>query len=74
MTDQEKATDIVRCKDCIHCGHADTSNLLWGVRPMPVFPDDKCPCQCDDYYYSWLPDPDWFCANGERRTSWDAAD
>jgi len=69
LEEQEKATDIVRCKDCIHCGHADPSRLLWGEEPMPVFPDDKCPCQCDDYYYSWLPDPDWFCANGERRAS-----
>lgn len=39
---------------------------------MPVFPDDKCPCQCEDPYYSWLPDPDWFCANGERRVGGDA--
>lgn len=23
----------------------------------------KCPCQCEDEYYSWLPQDDWFCAN-----------
>ena len=20
-----------------------------------------------DYWYSWMPEDDWFCANGERR-------
>ncbi len=74
MTDQEKASDIVRCKECIHCGHEDTSELIWGAIPKLVFPDDICPCQCDDYFYSWLPDPDWFCANGERRASGDDQD
>lgn len=54
--------ELVRCKDCKH-------------RPiMPedyengfdlVFPDEKCPCQCEDGWYSWMPDDDWFCANGE---------
>lgn len=56
--------EIVRCKDCKH-------------RPVKTkddkgrfdlkFPDYKCPCQCDDYYYSWYPSDDWFCAEGERR-------
>lgn len=56
--------DIVRCEYCIH-------------RPIdPVgdnnpedfeHPDDICPCICTDYFYSWMPEDDWFCANGERR-------
>ena len=28
---------------------------------------ERCPAVCADYYYSWEPAPDWFCANGERR-------
>ena len=27
----------------------------------------QCPCQCTgDPYYSWDPDDEWFCADGER--------
>ena len=31
------------------------------------FPDDKCPCKCEDYLYSWKPSDDWFCKNGEQK-------
>lgn len=60
----ETVGDLVRCKDCKH-------------RPIKPddyengfdleFPDGKCPCQCDDGWYSWYPKDDWFCADGERR-------
>ena len=55
--------DIVRCKDCKHRpimpdDHTDGFDLK--------FPDGKCPCQCDDGWYSWYPSDDWFCADGER--------
>lgn len=53
--------DIVRCKDCKH-------------RPKKVedsrwleFPDYTCVCQCDDPWYEWMPDDDFYCAYGERR-------
>lgn len=58
------AVPVVRCKDCKHRpidkgGHGHGNELL--------FPDDGvCPGQCDDPWYSWLPDDNWFCANGER--------
>lgn len=30
----------------------------------------QCPCQsAGDPYYTWDPDNDWFCADGERRCS-----
>lgn len=64
LKEQESEVAIVRCKDCIY-------------RPKTVeghhgtyydFPHEgKCPCQCDDDWYSWMPDDDWFCANGERK-------
>ena len=55
------AIEVVRCKDCIHkpTGTRNKHDM--------EFPDDICPCQCEDYWYSWMPDDDWFCANGERR-------
>ena len=55
------AEPVVRCKDCIHKPRG-TRN-----KHDMEFPDEICPCQCDDYWYSWMPYDDWFCANGERR-------
>lgn len=48
------STEIVRCRDCCH-------------RPTDewCYDDDLCPCQIEDVCYSWIPDDDWFCANGE---------
>lgn len=59
---------LVRCKDCIH---KPTGS---GANHDITFPkqDYKCPCRCDDDWYSWMPDDDWFCANGERREDADS--
>lgn len=59
----DKKQELVRCKDCKHRpimpdDHTDGFDLK--------FPDGKCPCQCDDGWYSWYPSDDWFCADGER--------
>ena len=54
---------VVRCKDCIHA--PDLSELR--IAPKIYFPDDICPMQCDDPWYSMQPDPDWWCANGQAR-------
>lgn len=58
------AVEVVRCKDCKH-RPTDTGGHNYG-RDME-FPDEVCPCQVDDCWYSWMPDDDWFCANGERK-------
>lgn len=50
----------VRCNDCKHRPTGTNRDDL-------VFPDDKCPCQCEDFWYSWKPSDDWFCGNGERK-------
>lgn len=57
------AVEVVRCKDC---KHKPTGS---GVNHDIEFPeqDYRCPCSCEDDWYSWMPDDDWFCANGERR-------
>lgn len=52
--------EIIRCKDCKHKPTRDSDGEL-------KFPTYRCPCHCDDYYYSWMPKDDWFCANAERR-------
>jgi hypothetical protein len=63
------AVQVVRCKDCKHRpkrleeGKGEGFNL--------EFPDDnfKCPCHCDDGWYNWMPDDNWFCGDGERKES-----
>ena len=53
--------EVVRCKDC---KHRPTGT---GVNHDVEFPDAICPCQCyDDYWYSWMPSDDWYCADGEK--------
>ena len=59
-TKQEAIRELVRCKDCKHRPTGTNRDDL-------EFPDDKCPCQCEDYWYSWKPSDDWFCGNGERK-------
>lgn len=62
IDDQPEA--VVRCKDCIHRPTGDAYNHDL------EFPnsDYKCPCRCEDNWYSWMPGDNWYCANGERRT------
>lgn len=52
--------EVVRCKDCKHRPTGSNRDDL-------EFPDDKCPCQCEDYWYSWKPADEWYCGNGERK-------
>jgi hypothetical protein len=68
LKEMPKRGEIVRCGDCKYKPH-------WDERVSEedrdgfdiIFPVDyKCPCQCDDGWYSWMPDGDWFCADGER--------
>lgn len=59
-------SEIVRCKDCIH---RPTGT---GANHDLEFPDDECPCQCEDYWYSWMPQDDWYCADGKRKETEDA--
>ena len=51
------AVSVVRCKNCKH-------RPIGTNRDDLEFPDDKCPCKCEDYWYSWKPSDDWFCGNG----------
>ena len=69
MIRDAEAVEVVLCKDCKY------RPVLHDVSEYGLkFPDEyKCPCQCDDGYYSWMPEDDWYCANGERREH-DAAD
>ena len=52
--------EVVRCKDCVHRPKGTNKHDL-------EFPDYVCPCQCDDFWYSWMPPDDWWCASGKRK-------
>ena len=66
-TKQEVVEELVRCKDCKY-RPIDTGTHQYGQELE--FPNEgKCPCQCDDNWYSWMPNDEWFCASGERRTN-----
>lgn len=47
--------DIVRCKDCKH-NPKRTNDLAYG----------RCVCCCEDDWYGYVPDDDFFCGRGER--------
>lgn len=66
---EDRDLEIVRCKDCKHRPKKPDWETYEDGGDIE-FPDEKCPCQCSsDRYYSWYPDDDWFCAEGERRGS-----
>ena len=52
--------ELIRCKDCKHRPTGIDRHDL-------IFPDEVCPCGCDDYWYSWAPEDDFFCGRAERR-------
>ena len=58
---------IVYCIDCkhrpsIHPGYEECYDGF-GIE----FPDNVCPCQCEDGWYNWMPKDNWFCAKGEKK-------
>ena len=59
------AVPIVRCQECAHAPVVDGQcEDGFDIK----FPDEICPCQCTgDGWYNYIPDPNWFCADGERK-------
>lgn len=57
-------SEVVMCKDCIHKPIINDPRAIGGFGLR--FPDFKCPCRCDDPYYSWMPNDNWFCGNCEK--------
>lgn len=59
---------VVLCRDCIYApiGNQDGADLEW---PCDDFPErNPCPFKCEDRWYSRKPAPDFFCANGIKRS------
>lgn len=58
--------DVVHCKKCIHRPCIVNKNDLYVYGPN--YDDETCPCLCGDSFYSYIPDDNFYCAYGERRT------
>jgi len=59
---------VVLCRDCIYApiGNHDGADLEW---PRDDFPErNSCPLKCEDRWYSRKPAPDFYCANGVKRS------
>jgi hypothetical protein len=59
-------TKVIRCKDCKHRPYKDERGHI-----VPPEEDEECsPCPCvddGDWYYNYIPEDDWYCANGEPK-------
>ena len=59
------AIPVVRCMNCKH-RPTDKRDIYGDHTGFSIeFPDDRCPCQCEDGWYNWYPEDNWYCANGE---------
>jgi hypothetical protein len=57
---------IVYCKDCIH---RPTKEEVDEPRDILHFPDNTCPFQCEDNWYSKYPPDYFFCGYGKDKNS-----
>jgi len=65
-SDRDK--ELVRCKDCKHRPKEPNFETYESGFDLEFPEGSKCPCRCcGDEWYSWYPDDDWFCADGERK-------
>ena len=55
--------ELDRCKNCRHRPKREREDATGFALE---FPDNQCPCQCDDGWYSWYPPDNWYCPIGER--------
>ena len=64
----EDVQPVTHCKDCVYRPYYEPSDSK--SASDLVFPDYRfnlCPCRVEDFWYSWMPDDDWFCAYGKRK-------
>ena len=61
--------DVVRCKDCKYKPYSvDGKQTGFSVHP-PDNEAERCPCLCEDGWYSWVPDDEYYCGYGKRRNN-----
>lgn len=62
--------DIVTCGECKHRPiKDDPDGADYGFNIVaPTDGDDLCPCLVEDGWYSWMPEDNFYCGRGERRS------
>ena len=61
--------EVVRCKDCKHKPNGYTDDDVLRYPNFPHEESNPCPCQVyEDKWYSWIPNDDFYCSFGERRS------
>ena len=61
------AVPVVRCRDCKHRPKEPDWKTYESGFDLEFPEGSKCPCRCcGDEWYSWYPEDDWYCADGER--------
>lgn len=71
----DRPQELVRCKNCKYRPELKLYSDKRGNFTAVKFPEEsKCPCQCEDFFYSWYPSDDWFCANGKPKEENDGED
>lgn len=62
--------DIVTCGECKHRPiKDDPDGEDYGFNLVgPNEEDDVCPCLVEDGWYSWMPEDNFYCGRGERRS------
>jgi len=65
----KELVEIVRCKNCIHRPiKGEDTHDIDPPKNSSGYVDYTCPClNEDDYWYSWYPSDEWFCANGKAK-------
>ena len=62
------AQEVVRCRECKHRPKEPNFETYESGFDIEFPEGSKCPCKCSgDEYYSWYPEDNWFCADGERK-------
>ena len=65
----KELVEIVRCKNCIHRPiKGEDTHDIDPPKDSRGYEDYTCPClNEDDYWYSWYPSDEFFCAEGEAK-------
>lgn len=61
-----EVVELIRCKECKHRPKlSDENGERYGFNVEEV--SERCPCVCEDGWYSWMPPDDFYCGYGERK-------
>ena len=62
--------ELIRCKECKHRPiKEDADGANYGFNLIePNDGDGRCPCLVSDGWYSWMPEDDFYCGYGERKS------